>query len=75
MAVVSGPNYVHHRRCVCGGRANVGVVVHWRDGDSRYYYCSQCAGEIICHMGGVELVETHSAAAQEAARIAETLYP
>lgn len=43
------------RLCPCGAVVEAPVVVHWADGDRTYWYCADCAGDVLAFVGGTEI--------------------
>lgn len=41
--------------CVCGQVVEAPVVVHWANGDRTYWYCADCASDVLAFVGGTEI--------------------
>ncbi len=51
MAMMDSTQGSDKRRCVCGRAVEAPVVVHWKNGDRTYWYCADCAADVLALEG------------------------
>jgi len=55
MAMMDSTQGSDKRRCVCGLVVEAPVVVHWADGDRTYWYCADCAADVLGYLDGTDI--------------------